>query len=82
MSILARIQWYDRPADGIARYLSEVRASFATWATDGARNSLTDGEHVMTTADRHRTVRVRSPRGRAPGGGDRAHGVLRSSSIP
>jgi len=68
MSILARIQWHDRPADGIARYLSEVRASFATWATDGARNSLTDGEHVMTTADRHRTVRVRSPRGRAPGG--------------
>ena len=37
MSILARIQWHDRPYDGIAHYLSDARASFAAWATDGAQ---------------------------------------------
>lgn len=68
MSILARIQWHDRPCDGIAHYLSDVRASFAAWATDGARAELPDGERTVALADRHRTVRIRSPHGRLPGG--------------
>ena len=68
MSILARIQWHDRPYDGIAHYLSDARASFAAWAMDGAQAELPDGEHTIALADRRRTVRIRSPHGRVPGG--------------
>ena len=67
MSILARIQWHDRPYDGIAHYLSDARASFAAWATDGAQAELPDGEHTVALTDRQRTVRIRSPHGSVPG---------------
>ena len=59
MSVLSRIQWYDRPTDGIARYLSDARTRVTAWATDGARTNLPDGESLIPMADRERTVSLR-----------------------
>ena len=59
MSVLSRIQWYDRPTDGIARYLSDARKRVTAWATDGARTNLPDGESLIPMADRERTVSLR-----------------------
>ena len=59
MSVLSRIQWYDRPIDGVVRYLSDARTRLTAWATGGARTDLPDGESLIPMADRERTVSLR-----------------------
>ena len=51
MSVLSRIQWYDRLIDGVVRYLSDARTRVTAWATDGARTNLPDGESLIPMAD-------------------------------
>ena len=53
MSVLSRIQWYDRPTDVFARCLSDARTR------GGARTDLPDGESLIPMADRERTVSLR-----------------------
>ena len=59
MSVLSRIQWHDRPTDGVVRYLSDARTRLTAWATGGARTDLPDGESLIPMADRERTVSLR-----------------------